>query len=166
MPKLFIKASDIEEKDSFNIFDERGKTLYYTKDDFIATGHRIKIFLNGTINEAAYVQEKQGRFGARYEFSARDKFGTMERDHMTRMQRYMIDFDENWLVEGDVVMWNYIVHKGALKIMRVTNQKYLIPGQALNLADTYILDFDSESDMLIGVSFAIALWAINKYDKF
>lgn len=164
MSKLFIKASEVEEKDSFKIFNERGKAVYYTKDDFIATGHRIKIFLEGTISEAAYVQEKQGRFGSTFEFSARDKFGTIARDHNSRIPRYLIDFDENWLVDGDVVMWNYIVHRGSLITMKVTNQKYLIPGQALNLTDTYILDFPSESDMLIGLSFAMALWAVNKYD--
>lgn len=163
MSKLFIKASDVEEKDSFEIFNERGKAQYYTKDDFIATGHRIKIFLSETINEAAYVQEKLTRHGSVFEFSARDKFGTIERDATTRLQRYIIDFDEDWTLAGDPVMWNYLVRRGALDIMRVKNQKYLIPGQALNLTDTYILNIDSESDTLICLAFALAIWALNKY---
>ena len=58
MPRLFIKAQDLDELDSVKIFNDRGKEVYYTKDDFIATGHRIKIYMAETITECAYVQEK------------------------------------------------------------------------------------------------------------
>ena len=40
---------------------------------------------------------------------------------------------------------------------------YVIPGQALNMCETYILDIDSDSDILIGLAFALALYALNKY---
>ena len=70
MPKLFIKAQDLEEYDSVKIFNERGKEVYYTRDDFIATGHRIKLFLADTINECGYVQEKYTRDGVAFEFAA------------------------------------------------------------------------------------------------
>lgn len=165
MPKLFIKANEVAEKDSFKIFNDRGRCMYYAKDDFIATGHRVKIFLDGTINEAAYVQEKTTRMGSKFEFAARDKFGNIARDPYTRMQKYEIDFDENWMIEGDAAAWNYIVHRGSLPVMRVTAQQYLIPGQALNLTQTYILEIPSEGDILIGLTFALAIWALNKYDK-
>ena len=45
MAQLYIKANELEEKDTVKVFNERGKEVYYTKDDFIATGHRIKIYL-------------------------------------------------------------------------------------------------------------------------
>ena len=34
MAKLFIKAKDLEEYDSVRVFNERGKEVYYTKDEF------------------------------------------------------------------------------------------------------------------------------------
>ena len=154
MAQLFIKAQDLEEYDSVKVFNERGKQVYYTKDDFIATGHRIKIFLADTITECAYVQEKYDRLGSkRFEFCARDKFGTIERDPMSRQQRYIVDFDEGWEIVGDGVAWNYMIYRGALPVMRV----------ALNLADTYIMQFDSDSEVLVGLSFALAVYALNKY---
>jgi len=162
--KLFIKANELEEKDSVKIFNERGKEVYYTKDDFISTGHRIKIYLADTISECAYVQEKYGENDQiHFEFCVRDKFGTITRDWSQRAQHYLIDFDENWEIDGDAVIWEYTVKRGALDIMKVSNQPYLIPGQALNLTDTYILDCQSESDMLMGLAFALAVYALNKY---
>ena len=166
MAKLFIKAQDLEDYDSVKVFNERGKEVYYTKDDFIATGHRIKIFLAETINECAYVQEKVSRGGSYFEFAARDKFGTVERDTMSRLQRYIIDYDEDWEVEGDGVSWRYVLDRGSLPLMTVRNESYLIPGQALNMCDTYIMDFDSDSDVLIGLAFALALYALNKYGDY
>ena len=105
MPKFFIKAQDLEEYDSVKIFNERGKEVYYTKDDFIATGHRIKIYLADTISECGYVQEKYTRDGIAFEFAARDKFGSIERDKRSSHQRYRIDYDEGWEIEGDAVIW-------------------------------------------------------------
>ena len=163
MAKLFIKAQDLEEYDSVKIFNERGKEVYYTKDDFIATGHRIKIFLAETINECGYVQEKYTRDGICFEFAARDKFGNIEKDSRTSHQRYRIDFDEAWEIEGDAVIWQYVVYSGAIEVMKVSSQMYLIPGQALNMCQTYILDFYSDSDILIGLTFALAVYALNKY---
>ena len=163
MPKFYIKAQDLEEYDSVKIFNERGKEVYYTRDDFIATGHRIKIYLADTISECAYVQEKYVRDEIRFEFCARDKFGTISRDNRSRMQRYLVDYDEDWEIDGDAFSWNYMVHSGSLDVMKVSNQMYLIPGQALNMCDTYILDVDSDSDVLIGIAFALAVYALNKY---
>ncbi|MBO4592557.1 MAG: hypothetical protein J5684_08385 [Eubacterium sp.] len=163
MPKLFIKAQDLEEYDSVKVFNERGKEVYYTKDDFIATGHRIKIFLADTINECGYVQEKYTRDGIAFEFAARDKFGSIERDNRSSHQRYRIDYDEGWEIEGDAVIWQYVVYGGTLEVIKVSSQQYLIPGQALNMCQTYILDFAVESDMLIGLTFVLAIYALNKY---
>ena len=103
MAKLYIKAQDLEDYDTVKVFNERGKEVYYTKDDFIATGHRIKIYLAETISECGYVQEKYDRDEIKFEFAARDKFGTISRDHRSRMQRYLVDYDEDWDVEGDAV---------------------------------------------------------------
>ena len=163
MAKLYIKAQDLEEYDSVRVFNERGKEMYYTKDDFIATGHRIKIFLAETISECAYVQEKYDRDEVKFEFAARDKFGTISRDHRSRMQRYNVDFDEDWEIEGDAVSWQYVVHSGSIEVMKVRSMPYLIPGQALNMCDTHILEFDSDSDMLVGLAFALSVYALNKY---
>jgi uncharacterized protein YxjI len=163
MAKLYIKAQDLEDYDSVKVFNERGKEVYYTKDDFIATGHRIKIFLADTISECGYVQEKYDREEIKFEFAARDKFGTISRDHRSRMQRYLVDYDEDWDVEGDAVSWNYVVHSGSIEPMKVKSMPYVIPGQALNMCETYILEIDSDSDVLIGLAFALALYALNKY---
>lgn len=164
MPKLFIKAKDLEEYDTVKVFNERGKEVYYTKDDFIATGHRIKVFLADTITECAYVQEKYDRLdNVRFEFAARDKFGTISRDRLSRMQKYIIDFDEGWEIAGDAVGWNYRAVRGPLDILKVKNEPYLIQGQALNLTDTIIIDVAVESDMLLALVFVLAVYALNKY---
>jgi uncharacterized protein YxjI len=163
MAQLFIKANELEEKDTVRVFNERGKEVFYTRDDFIATGHRIKIFMADTITEVAYVQEKYDGDVARFEFAARDKFGTIERDFFTLAQNYNIDFDEDWEIVGDAIMWNYVVKRGSLDVMKVRNDLYLIPGQALNLTPTYIMDIVVESDILIGLAFVLAVYALNKY---
>ena len=51
-------------------------------------------------------------------------------------------------------------------MMTVRNENYLIHGQALNMCETYIMEFDIESDMLIGLAFALALYALNKYGDY
>ena len=164
MPRLYIKAKDLEESDVVKVFDDKGKEVYYLKDDFIATGHRIKIFLAGTISECGYVQEKDGGNGRlKFEFAARDKFGTVQRDWMSRFQKYDIAYDEDWVVKGDAVIWDYSVVTGSIEVMKVESKPYIIPGQALNMTDTYIIDVDSESDVLISLAFAFSLYALNKY---
>ena len=85
MARLFIKAQDLEEYDTVKVFNDRGKQVYYTKDDFIATGHRIKIYLADTISECAYVQEKYDHLGGKgLEFCARDKLGAVDWDPKER----------------------------------------------------------------------------------
>ncbi len=164
MPRLFIKAQDLDELDSVKIFNDRGKEVYYTKDDFIATGHRIKIYMAETITECAYVQEKYDHLGdTRFEFACKDKFGTVARDPMSRMARYLVDYDEPWEIVGDPYIWKYSIYRGALKIVDVKSEPYLIPGRALNLTQTHILTFDTESTVLIGLSFVLAIYALNKY---
>ena len=165
MAKLYIKANDLVEKDSFEVYNESGKAVYYTKDDFLATGHRIKIFLSDTIQEVAYVQEKTGRIGNRFEFCARgDVFGTIYKDSRFNRNEDIIDFDDWVHVPTGDGEWNYRVMKGALRIMEVKQMPYLIPGKALNITDTNIINVDGESGTLIALAFALAVFACNKYD--
>ena len=163
MQRFFIKANDVEEKDSYQIFNGSGKPVYYTKDDFLPAGHRIKIFLADTINEVAYVQEKAGMFRNKFEFCARgDQFGTVERDDRFGRPEYDIDYND-WLIEGEGFAWNFNIWKGRVKIMSVRNQPYLIPGQALNITDTYIIHVDNDPDALLAIAFSLAIHASNKY---
>ncbi len=164
MLKLFFKAQDLEEKDSFQIFNHSGKPAYYTKDDFIATGHRIKLFMNETITEVAYVQEKQVRNKTKFEFCARGDFGTVERTRdFTGRPSYAVDYSNKWLVAGDGLNWNYTVKMGSLNIMKVEKMPYLIPGQALNITDTVVITVFNDSDALISLAFCLAVYALNRY---
>ena len=42
MAQLFIKANELEEKDTVKVFNERGKEVYYTKDDETDSGESGK----------------------------------------------------------------------------------------------------------------------------
>ena len=55
------------------------------------------------------------------------------------------------------------LYGGSLEVIKVSSQQYLIPGQALNMCQTYILDFAVDSDVLIGLTFVLAVYALNKY---
>jgi hypothetical protein len=110
------------------------------------------------------VQEKYDRLGdTRFEFASKDRFGTVARDPMSRMARYLVDYDEAWEIVGDPYIWKYSVYRGAIKIIDVRSEPYLIPGQALNLTPTHILTFDIESTVVIGLTFVLAIYALNRY---
>ncbi|MBR6218670.1 MAG: hypothetical protein IKQ63_09170 [Eubacterium sp.] len=162
MLRFFMKANEVEEKDSFGIFNDSGKKCYYTKDDFMTTGHRIKIYMADTITEVAHVQEKNSLGEVRFEFSSRgDNFG----DIIVRggsVGDVEIDYN-NWRIEGNPFSWNYDIYMGSLRIMSARQTMYMIPGQALSMTNTYILGVANDSDALICIAFALAVFAAKKY---
>lgn len=163
MLNFYMKANDIEEKDSFQIFGDNGKPIYYTKDDFLSTGHRIKIFLADTISEVAYVQEKTTRYGSRFEFCAHgDQFGNVQLDTRFTRPEISVSFN-NWRFVGRPGSWDYEVFGGSVRVLQSQMKQYLIPGQALNMTDTAIVTVDSDPDALISLAFVLAVWATNKY---
>ncbi|MCR5368441.1 Uncharacterized protein YxjI [Eubacterium ruminantium] len=160
MLRFFMKANEVEDHDSFNIYNDSGRICYYTKDDFMTTGHRIKIYMADTISEVAHVQEKAGNGEVRFEFSARgDTFGDIILNGGSDLD---IDF-ENWRVEGSPFDWRYDVYMGSLRIMSARQTMYMIPGQALSMTNTYILGVANDSDALISIAFALAVYAAKKY---
>ncbi len=162
MVRLFIKANDANEKDSFKIFNQSGKELFYTKDDFQTTGHRIKIYLADTISEVGYVQEKTGTGAARFEFAARDNFGNVTISKGSSNADVNIDFN-GWKLQGLPFEWHYDVYMGQTPVMAARHGMFMIPGQALNICDTYVITVATDSETTICTAFALALFAAKKY---
>ncbi len=162
MVRLFIKANDANEKDSFKIFNQSGKELFYTKDDFQTTGHRIKIYLADTISEVGYVQEKTGTGAARFEFAARDNFGNVTISKGSSNSDVNIDFN-GWKLQGLPFEWHYDVYMGQTPVMAARHGMFMIPGQALNICDTYVITVATDSETTICTAIALALFAAKKY---
>ncbi len=162
MVRLFIKANDANEKDSFKIFNQSGKELFYTKDDFQTTGHRIKIYHADTISEVGYVQEKTGTGAARFEFAARDNFGNVTISKGSSNSDVNIDFN-GWKLQGLPFEWHYDVYMGQTPVMAARHGMFMIPGQALNICDTYVITVATDSETTICTAFALALFAAKKY---
>lgn len=152
--KLYIKQRLFSWTDSYDIYDENMNTKYTAKADFLALGHRIRIF-DRYGGEVGYIQEKLFRIFAEFDvYIGGSCLGRIKKKFSLFAPKYDIDYN-GWNVDGDFFGWDYQVRQpnGAAAAH--------ISKELLHLTDTYAIDIFDESDEINVLMLVLAIDAAN-----
>lgn len=138
--KLLFKQKFFSWLDSYDIFDEEGRTLYTVKGQ-LAWGHLLKVF-DAQGNEVATLKEKIFTFLPKFEIYLNGLYrGCISRELTFFKPRFNIDYN-GWQVQGNFLEWDYAVLDGSgSHIAAVTKDVW-------QWTDTYSIDVANPADAL------------------
>ncbi len=135
--------------DSYDIFDEGGKTVF-TVEGKLAWGHKLVVYDSaryelGTVREVVFSIPK------RFEIYLRDNYVGCIRKRFT-LFKDSFDVDCNgWRVQGDWFNWDYAVYgaNGSL-VARISKELF-------HFTDTYTIDIPNPNDALCALMIVLAI---------
>ncbi len=147
--KLLFKQRFFSWFDSYDIYDESGKTVYTVKGQ-LSWGHCLKIYDNlGT--EIGTVKERVLTFLPKFEiYLGNDYIGCISKEFSLFTPRFNIDFN-GWHIDGNFFEWDYnILGPCGEEIATVSKELF-------NFTDTYIIDVNDPKDSIAALMLVIAI---------
>ena len=147
--KLLFKQRFFSWFDSYDIYDETGRTVY-TVQGQLAWGHCMKVFdVSG--NEVGMIQEKIFTLLPKFEMYLNGQYaGCINKEFTFFIPRFNIDCN-GWKVEGDFFEWDY-------QILSSTGQCVAdVSKQLFNWTDTYVIDVHDPQDALCALMLVLAI---------
>ena len=147
--KLIFKQRPFSWFDSYDIYDENGKTLYIVKGQ-LSWGHCLKIF-DSTGNEIGMVKQRVLTFLPKFELYLEGQYiGCIYKELSFLKPKYNIDYN-GWKVQGNFFEWDYyILNQSGIQIAKVTKE-------LLRLTDTYVIDVINQGDALCALMLVLAI---------
>ena len=147
--KLLFKQRFFSWFDSYDIYDESGRTLYTVKGQ-LAWGHRLKVY-DAHGREVGTVRERIITLLPKFEVYLGDQYvGCISKEFSLFKPRYNIDFN-GWHIKGDFFEWDYtIVNASGYTVATISKQ-------LLRWTDTYVIDVVNPADALCALMFVIAI---------
>ena len=147
--KLLFKQRFFSWFDSYDIYDESGRTLYTVKGQ-LAWGHRLKVY-DAHGREVGTVRERIITLLPKFEVYLGDQYvGCISKEFSLFKPRYNIDFN-GWHIKGDFFEWDYtIVNASGYTVATISKQ-------LLRWTDTYVIDVANPADALCALMFVIAI---------
>lgn len=147
--KLLFKQRFFSWFDSYDIYDESGRTLYTVKGQ-LAWGHRLKVY-DAHGREVGTVRERIITFLPKFEIYLGDQYvGCISKEFSLFKPRYNIDFN-GWHIKGDFFEWDYtIINASGYTVATISKQ-------LLRWTDTYVIDVANPADALCALMFVIAI---------
>lgn len=155
--KLLIKQRVFSWTDTYDIYDEAGEVKYFVKAELMSLGHRLHVY-DRFGQEIGLIKEKVLTFLPSFEVEANGKtIGRIQKKFTLLHPRYEVDF-QGWMVEGDMMGWNYDVYSENGYILHISKQ-------LLQWGDTYVLDFVNPQDEWMALLLVLAIDAANCSDN-
>ena len=147
--KLLFKQRFFSWLDSYDIYDQHGRTVYTVKGQ-LAWGHCLKIF-DARGNELGTVKERIFTWLPKFEMYLGDRYlGCISKEFTFFKPKYNIDCN-GWHVEGDFFEWDYrILSAGGQEVAVVSKEIF-------NWTDTYSIDVREPEDALCALMLVIAI---------
>ncbi len=147
--KLLFKQRFFSWFDSYDIYDESGKTVYTVKGQ-LSWGHCLKIY-DSLGTEIGTVQERIFTFLPKFEiYLGNDYIGCISKEFSLFVPRFDIDFN-GWHVDGDFFEWDYrIIDSRGEEIATVSKE-------LLNWTDTYVIDINDPKDAICALALVLAI---------
>lgn len=135
--------------DSYDIYDEAGKTVYVVKGQF-SWGHCLKIF-DSSGKEVGTVKERVLALMPKFEMYIGDKYVGCIRKKLTFFKsEYTVDCN-GWFVKSNFMEWDY-------KIFNANGQQIAtVSKQLFRLTDTYSIDMQNPQDALFALMLVLAI---------
>ena len=147
--KLLFKERFFSWFDSYDIYDEAGRTLYTVKGQ-LAWGHCLKIYDAQGI-EIGTVNERIMTWLPKFEMYVKDRYiGCISKELTFFRPKYHIDCN-GWQVEGDWLEWDYqILDSTGRQIASISKELW-------NWTDTYVIDVANPQDALCALMLVLAI---------
>jgi uncharacterized protein YxjI len=147
--KLLFKQRFFSWFDSYDIYDEAGRTVYTVKGQ-LAWGHCLKIYDAQGV-EIGTVKERILTFLPKFEMYLKDRYiGCISKEFSLFVPRFDIDFN-GWHVDGDFFEWDYrIIDSRGEEIATVSKE-------LLNWTDTYVIDINDPKDAICALALVLAI---------
>lgn len=147
--KLLFKQRFFSWLDSYDIFDERGETMF-TVEGKLAWGHTLHI-LDRRGEHIGTVKERIITLLPKFELYVHDEYvGCISKELTLFRPAFDIDFN-GWHVEGSFMEWDYSVIDGSgRQIAQVSKEIF-------NLTDTYSIEVFDSADALCALMLVLAI---------
>jgi len=147
--KLLFKQRMFSWFDSYDIYDDEGRTLYTVKGQ-LSWGHCLKIF-DASGNEIGMVKQEILTFLPKFAiYLGSDYVGCISKELSFFTPKYDIDFN-GWHIAGDFFEWDY-------RIMDISGQQIATVSKELfNWTDTYVIDVHDSQDALCALMLVLAI---------
>lgn len=138
--KLLFKQRLFSWFDSYDIYDETGKTVYIVKGQ-MAWGHCLKIF-DCSGSEIGTIKEKIFTFLPKFEMYLGERYiGCITKEITFLKPKFHIDYN-NWQIAGDFWEWDYRILDAFGKCIAIISK------EIFHLTDTYVIDVQNPEDTL------------------
>lgn len=147
--QLLFKQRVFSWFDSYDIYDEKGNTVYVVKGE-LAWGHRLQIY-DSVGNHLGTVKERVLTFLPKFQLFIGDrKIGELVKEFTFLRPKFSLDC-RGWEIEGDIFAWNYqVTDQRGTTVMNA--QKRL-----LSFSDTYVIDVLRREDALYALMVVLAI---------
>ena len=147
--KLLFKQRLFSWFDSYDIYDETGRTVYTVKGQ-LSWGHCLKIY-DACGNEIGMVKEQVFTFLPKFEIYIENNYiGCISKEFSFFKPKFNIDYN-GWRMEGDFFEWDY-------RIIDVSGQGVAeVSKQLFNWTDTYVIDVWNPQDALQALMLVLAI---------
>ncbi len=147
--KLLFKQRMFSWFDSYDIYDEAGRTVYTVKGE-LSWGHLLRIY-DAYGREVGYIKQEIWTFLPKfYMYVGNECVGSISKELSLFTPRYNIDY-KNWHVEGDWAEWEYEITNGSgARVASVSKEIW-------KLTDTYTIDVCYSEDALYALMLVLAI---------
>ena len=147
--KLLFKQRLFSWFDSYDIYDEAGKTIFVVKGQ-LAWGHCLKIY-DAQGREIGTVKERILTFLPKFEMYLGDRYiGCISKEFTFFLPKYNIDCN-GWHIDGDLFEWDYqILNNFGRPVANITKELW-------NWTDTYVIDVLDPQDALCALMLVLAI---------
>jgi len=138
--KLLFRQRFFSWFDSYDIYDEAGKTVYVVKGQ-LSWGHCLKIY-DAQGNEIGTVKEEILTFLPKFSMYLKDAYiGCIRREFTFFRPKFTVDCN-GWQVEGDWFEWDYTIRNASGWTIATVSK------ELLEFTDTYVIDVADPQDAL------------------
>ena len=147
--KLLFKQRLFSWFDSYDIYDEFGRTVFVVKGA-ISWGHLLRIY-DARGNEIGYIKEKIFTWLPKFEMYLGDRYiGCISKKFSFFKPKFDIDYN-GWHVDGDWFEWDYtITNSMGMHVATVSKELW-------NWTDTYVIDVFDPQDALYALMLVLAI---------
>lgn len=147
--KLLFKQRFFSWFDSYDIYDERGNTVFVVKGE-LAWGHLLRIY-DALDNEVGYINERILTWFPKFEiYQGTSYMGCINKEFSFFKPRFNVEYN-GWQVEGDWFEWDYnIIDSSGNCVATVTKELW-------NWTDTYSIEVYDPNDALCALMLVLAI---------
>lgn len=147
--KLLFKQRMFSWFDSYDIFDESGRTVYTVKGE-LAWGHQLRIY-DSIGNEMGLVKQRVFTFLPKFEIYRLGQYiGSVNKEFSLFTPKFNIDFN-SWRIIGDWLGWEYsILNTQGQTVAQISKEVF-------KWTDTYVMNINNPQDAIYVLMLVLAI---------